>query len=79
MDLETILLETEVIVREHKRRPKRTLEEKFKGIPVEEVIVDDLTREEKTCPDCGTEMVPVGTEYDHQELLYVPAQVKVVK
>lgn len=58
-DLETLPLETETVVREHRRRPKRTLEEKCKGIPVEEVIVDDLTREEKTCPDCGTEMVPV--------------------
>lgn len=48
---ETLPLETEMIVREHSRRPKRTLEEKFKGIPVEEVIVEDLTREEKTCPD----------------------------
>lgn len=78
-DPETLPLETEVVVREHRRRPKRTLEEKFKGIPVEEVIVDDLTREEKTCPDRGREMVPVGRQYDHQELLYVPAQVKVIK
>lgn len=56
MDLETIPLETEVIVREHRCRPKRTLEEKFKGIPVEEVIVDDLSREEKDWIQYGAEI-----------------------
>ena len=80
IDVKTIPIEAEdIIVKEHLRKPKRSLEEKFKGIPVEEIILDDLTDEEKICPACGTEMIPIGTEYDHQELEFIPAKVKVIK
>lgn len=80
VDMKTIPLEVEEIqVKGHIRKSKRSLEEKFKGIPVEETIVDDLTPEEKLCPECGTEMIPIGTEYNRQELEFIPAKVKITK
>jgi transposase len=69
---------TDVVVKEHKRKPKRSLEERIEGLPVEEILIP-LSDDKKTCPDCGTEMVFVGKEYDHQELEYIPAKVKLIK
>ena len=40
-------------VKSHTRKAKTTLEEKIKGIPVEEIIVD-ISDEDKLCPQCGT-------------------------
>ncbi len=68
----------EVTVKEHTRKAKRSLEDRIKGVPVEEVVIP-LSDEEKICPDCGTEMVFVGKEYDHEELEYIPAKVKIIK
>ena len=66
----------ETIVKEHKRKAKSTLEEKLKGIPVEEVIVD-IPDEEKICPQCGTPLEYIGKELIRRELEYIPAKVKV--
>jgi transposase/uncharacterized coiled-coil protein SlyX len=76
----SIVIEAEtVVVKEHTRKAKTTNDEKLKGISVEEQVIDELSPEEKTCPVCGTELVPIGKEFDHQELKYIPAQVKVIK
>ena len=66
----------ETVVKEHKRKSKATLEEKLKGIPVEEVVID-IPEEEKICPQCGTPLEYIGKELIRRELEYIPAKVKV--
>ena len=53
------------------RKPKSTLEEQFKDIPVKQVMVDTLSDEDKKCPVCGTEMKPIGTEVIRREVIHV--------
>ena len=53
------------------RKPKPTLEEQFKDIPVKQVVVDTLSDEDKKCPICGTEMKPIGTEVIRREVIHV--------
>lgn len=66
----------ETVVKEYTRKSKTTLEEKLKGIPVEEVIVD-VPDEDKICPQCGTELELIGKELIRREIEYIPAKVKV--
>ena len=68
--------EKDVIVPEHKRKSKRTHEETFENLPVEEVIHEV---EDKVCPECGEQMVTVGKEFIRDELVYVPARLFVCK
>lgn len=58
------------------RKPKPSLEEQFDSIPVRQVVVDTLTEEEKKCPICGTEMVPIGTELVRSEVIYTPPKLE---
>ena len=51
--------EKEIVVTGHSRKKKRTRDEIFKDLPVEEVIHEV---EDKTCPECGTEMTVIGKE-----------------
>ncbi len=44
--------EKTIIVPEHKRKPKKSLEEKIKELPSEEVIID-LPEDERNCSHCG--------------------------
>ena len=60
----------------HKRKPKRTHEEMFENLPVEEVIHQ---AEDKSCPKCGNEMETIGKEFVRDELVYVPAKMYVRK
>ena len=53
------------------RKPKPTLEEQFKDIPVKQVVVDTLSDEDKKCPICGAEMKPIGTEVIRREVIHV--------
>ena len=76
---ETIMIpDIESTVKAHTRKAKTTLEEKIKGIPVEEILVD-LSEEEKICPQCNTELKLIGKETLRHEIEYIPAQVKVKK
>ena len=68
--------EKDVIVPEHKRKSKRTHEEAFENLPVEEVIHEV---EDKECPDCGEQMKAIGKEFVRDELVYVPARLFVRK
>lgn len=70
------VIEPEVIdISAHKRerKPKASYDEMFENLPRREVILDTLTEEEKNCPECGTEMVPIGTELSRTELIFHPA------
>lgn len=63
--------EREVVVEKHTRKAKRTHEEAFENLPIEEVIHE---AENKTCDKCGEEMVVIGKEKIRDELVYVPAR-----
>ena len=70
------IIEPEIIdVTAHKRerKPKATYGEMFDNLPRREVLLDSLTDEEKNCPVCGTQMVPIGTETVRTELIFHPA------
>jgi len=43
------------------------------------VVVDSLTEEEKKCPVCGAEMVPIGTEFIRGEAEFIPAKYEVTE
>ena len=68
--------EKDVIVPEHKRKSKRTHEETFADLPVEEVL---HKVEDKACPECGAQMETIGKEFVRDELVYVPARLFVRK
>ena len=66
-------LEVEYIeVKAHKkaRKWKATYDEVFADLPTENVYVDTLTEEQKTCDVCGTRMLPIGHELIRTELRY---------
>ena len=70
--MEEVKAEPETVtVPEHKRKKKRTRDEIMKELPEEEVVheVDDTA-----CDICGSEMKPVGKEFVHDELVYIPAK-----
>ncbi len=64
--------EKDIIIPEHKRKKKCTHEEAFENFPVEEILHEV---EDKTCPECGEQMEPVGKEFVRDELIYVPAPI----
>lgn len=70
------IIEPEIIdVSAHKRerKPKAAYDEMFDNLPHRQVPLDTLTDEEKKCPVCGTQMVPIGTETVRTELVFHPA------
>lgn len=71
----------ETVVKGHTRQRKKkpTLREQFAGAEVKQVIVDSLTEEEKKCPVCGTDMVPIGREVIRRELEFIPAKYEVTE
>lgn len=76
------LIESEVIeVTAHKRerKPKATYEELFANLPSRQVTVDTLSEKEKLCPECGTQMIPIGTEVIRTEILFHPASLERVE
>lgn len=76
-DLPTELIEPEIVPAPKKtRKRKPALGEQFKDIPCRQVMVDTLTDEEKMCPVCGTEMVPIGTELIRIEVVYTPPKLE---
>lgn len=71
------LIEPEVIPAPKKSRKKKpTLAEQFKDIPTRQVKVDTLTDEEKACPICQTQMVPIGIELIRSEIVYTPPKLE---
>ncbi len=66
------------VIREHTRKPKRTLKETFKGLPIREEVID-LPDDEKVCPTCGTDLVYVGRELVRKEFHYTPAKGEIIE
>ncbi|MDD7293236.1 MAG: IS66 family transposase [Clostridiaceae bacterium] len=63
--------EKSIVVNGHSRKKKRTRDEIFKDLPVEEVIHKADT---DVCPECQSPMQTIGKEYIHEELVYMPAK-----
>ncbi len=62
-------------------KKKRLLNKKEslpEGIPVE-TIEHTLPEEEQVCPECGEAMHPIGRETTREELVFIPASVKIRK
>lgn len=70
--------EQAVVVAAHTRKTKRTHAELAANLPVEEVV-HEIPANERTCNQCGTEMIPAGREFIRDELVYVPARLFVRK
>lgn len=64
--------EKELVVKGYTRKKKRSKDEIWKDLPIEEVVHEV---ENKVCPECGTKMEVIGKEYLHEELVYVPAKI----
>ena len=66
-------IEPEVVKQPKKSRKKKpTLDEQFKDIPTRQIMADTLSGEDKVCPLCGSEMLPIGTEVIRSEVVYTP-------
>jgi len=63
--------EKQTVVTGYSRKKKRTKDEMYGNLPVEEVV---HPVEDSKCPACGSEMVVIGKEYVREELVYVPAK-----
>ena len=61
-----------------KRKPKATQAEQFEGLPVETVYLD-LPDDQKNCPNCGSPLKNIGSEFVRRELKFIPAKVTVVE
>ena len=67
------LIEAEDIqVEAHKRtrKKKATYDEMFGSLPVKQVMINNLSPEELVCPECGTDMVAIGTEVVRTEVIF---------
>ena len=61
-----------------KRKPRTLRKEMFKGLPVEEEVID-LLEGQKVCSECGTQMEVIGQRVVRETLKYVPARLTVVR
>ena len=59
-----------------KRKPKATYDELFENLPSQDIMIDNLSDEEKRCPLCGEDMVPIGTEVVRTEVVYTPPKLE---
>ncbi len=70
--------ETLTTVKEHKRKPKRTVDELTDGLPVKEVVLE-LPEEERFCGTCGHALKEIGKKFVRRELEVIPRQVNVIE
>jgi len=69
--------EKTIIVPEHKRKPKKSLEDKIKELPSEDVILE-LPEEEAVCNHCGKPLRKMGKKFLRKEIVTMKKVVKVV-
>lgn len=73
----TEFIEPEFVeIPKHTRKKKPTLEEQFGHLPVRQVLADTLTAEDRICPECGSEMLAIGTEHIRYEIIYTPPKLE---
>ena len=68
--------ETELVQFERKKKPKKTIEEKLKGLPVKKRVIT-MPEAERVCESCGAQMKSAGEKFIRRELVYVPAKLYV--
>ncbi len=68
----------EVTVAAHKRKKKRTYEELTEGLPEEEILLE-LKGDQLVCAKCGGTLRLIGKKFVKSEIIYIPAQVKLLK
>lgn len=69
--------EKTIVVPEHKRKKKKTLEEKIAELPAEEVILD-IPDNEKICSYCGSALRKMGKKFLRKEIVTTQKTIKVV-
>ncbi|OGO76542.1 MAG: hypothetical protein A2Y23_06400 [Clostridiales bacterium GWB2_37_7] len=62
----------------YRKNSKTKREELLKDLPVEEIVCD-VPEDERFCPKCKVNLVPVGKEVVREELEYIPAQLKIIR
>ncbi len=67
----------QTLVAAHSRKKKKTLEEKIKELPVEEIIMD-LPEDQLTC-SCGGTFRLIGKKFIRQEMIIIPQSEKILK
>lgn len=60
----------EVAAHKRERKPKATYDEIFENIKTTTVPVEPLPEEERICTECGSLMIPIGTEVVRTEVVY---------
>ena len=60
----------EIAAHKRGRKPKATYDEMFENIKTTQVAVAPLSEDERTCPECGSLMIPIGTEVVRTEIIY---------
>jgi transposase/uncharacterized coiled-coil protein SlyX len=60
------------------RKPRRTMAETFKGIPVRKEVIA-LPEDERFCPDCETPLERIGEEMVRKEFRFTPAKGEVIE
>ena len=68
----------EVTVAAHKRKKKRSYEELTEGLPEEEILLE-LHGDQLICSKCGGTLKLIGKKFVKSEIIYIPAQVKLLK
>ncbi len=61
-----------------KRKPRKNNTDRFRGLPVEKVLLD-VPEEERICGVCGSPLEKIGEEFVRRELQFIPAKAKVVE
>ena len=66
------------MVAAHKRRKKKTLEEKIAELPVEKIILD-LPEDQRTCSKCGGSLRMIGKKMVRREMIMIPQSVRILE
>ena len=74
IDIEPEVIDVKAYKKERKSKAKYS--EMFGNLPTRQVVVNTLLDEEKMCPNCGTQMISIGTEIIRTELIYHPAKLE---
>ena len=75
-EAEGIAKELEELKKSKPRKKKADNAERFKGIPAEKVLLEP---DSKFCPECGTELEPIGEELVRRELKFTPAKFRIIE
>ena len=70
--------EKTIIVPEHKRKPKGSLDDKIKELPSEDVFLD-IPEDEKFCSACGKPLRRMGKKYLRTELEVIQKSIRVIR